>query len=241
MYLAIDIGNTRTKVGVYDVRKLVKYEYYRSFTLLRLKRLCAKFDIKGIALCASGIIDSDVSTFLKATKDVIFLTHDSKLPITIKYQTPLTLGKDRIAAAIGAKMHTKTGQGVVVINMGTCITMDFIDKNGFYLGGNISPGMNMRIKAMHKFTAKLPMVEKNLNKELLGYNTETAIQNGAVAGANREIDSFIDQVKEKYQPINIIVAGGDAEYFVKYTKKAIFARPYIVLEGLIEILIYNGI
>lgn len=241
MYLAIDIGNTRTKIGVYNNRDRIHFEFVKSLTVTKLKKLCNIFDVKGIALCASGKLKENVVSYLSDRTDVIFLMHDIKIPITIDYKTPATLGKDRIAAAIGAYQIAEEGHCAVIINMGTCITMDFIDFNGVYKGGNISPGISMRLKAMHKFTAKLPLVEKTLNKEILGFDTTSALQNGAVAGANREIDAFISQIQEKYQPISIIVSGGDADYFVEYTKKTIFARPYIVLEGLIETLIYNGI
>jgi type III pantothenate kinase len=241
MYLAIDVGNTRSKIGVYDQRKLVYYTFFKQLTVTRLNLICSRYDIHGICVCVSGSINESLKYFFSKRSDVLFLRNNINLPIKIGYKSPQTLGKDRIAAAIGAYMYDGKKSGALIINMGTCITMDYIDDHGVFQGGNISPGVSMRIQAMHKFTARLPLVEKNVNDTLLGYNTTTALQNGAIGGAKREIESFIDEINEKYQQVKVFVSGGDAQFFVEYTKKQIFARPYIVLEGLIETLIHNGI
>jgi type III pantothenate kinase len=131
-------------------------------------------------------------------------------------------------------------QDCVFINAGTCITMDFIDKLKQYHGGNISPGINMRLKSMHKFTARLPLVLSSFNKKLMGQTTEEALQNGAVKGAIYEVESFLNHLSEEYGRPKVIIAGGDAYFFENHGNFKIFACPNLVLVGLNEILNFNG-
>ena len=148
------------------------------------------------------------------------------------------MGKDRIDASVGANKRSQ-GKAALFIDMGTCITVNFINSEGAFVGGNISPGIMMRLKAMHKFTAKLPMVKPDIPDEYFAQSTVKALQNGAVKGAFREIDSFIDDTRIKFGVNNIILTGGDAVLFESYTKNKIFVAPNLVLEGLNEILNYN--
>ena len=123
--------------------------------------------------------------------------------------------------------------------MGTCITMNFVNNKGWFLGGNISPGIKMRLKAMHKFTANLPLAENVLNDEFIADTTVKALQNGAIKGTFREIDSFITETRNKFGEIKVILTGGDAFFFENWTKNMIFVAPNLVMEGLNEILKYN--
>ena len=168
----------------------------------------------------------------------IHLDHNTPIPIKNEYGAPESLGKDRLAAAVGAgKMFP--GKNVLFFDMGTCITMNFIDSSGSFIGGNISPGIRMRLKAMHTFTDRLPMVPLEIPDEVIGKDTVKAMQNGGIKGAFREMESFIDEIRTDFGEIVIILTGGDANLFESYTKNKIFVAPYLVLQGLNEILKYN--
>jgi type III pantothenate kinase len=234
--LAIDQGNTRVKLGVFDGSTLVKTYVYKQCATRTLKQIIHRHQIRQVAICASGNLEDGWKEVLESSTEIVrHLDHTIKLPIDISYTTPHTLGKDRIAAAIGA-YRLQVGTHYLIINMGTCITMDVLTQVGKYLGGNISPGLKMRVQAMHKFTARLPQVDVEVPEVLIGFNTVSALQNGGVKGALREIESFIEEISAQYAPLTIIVSGGDAPHLVSYSKYQIFARPNIVLEGLNEIL-----
>jgi type III pantothenate kinase len=168
----------------------------------------------------------------------IHLDHHTPIPVTNQYATPESLGKDRLAAAVGA-FYMFPDSDSLVIDMGTCITVNLLKAGGIFVGGNISPGITMRIKAMHHFTAGLPMADIELPEEYFGTSTISALQNGAIKGAFREIEALINEVKAKDESINVILTGGDAQKFESYSKNKIFVSPNLVLEGLNEILKYN--
>ena len=162
------------------------------------------------------------------------LTEKTPLPIDNQYGTPKTLGKDRIAAVMGA-YRLFPNQNCLVIDAGTCITYDLLTKHKTYLGGNISPGIDMRLKAMHQFTAKLPLVERGQQERIWGTSTETALRNGGQFGALYELEAFIRVCKEKFDPLTVVLTGGDGNFFAENLKTKIFARPNLVEWGLLEI------
>jgi len=167
------------------------------------------------------------------------LSHSLKLPITIDYKTPNTLGKDRIAGAVGAQsLFLK--ENILIIDAGTCITYDVVEANGTYIGGSISPGMLMRFKSLNNFTHKLPLVPYREFNELTGKTTEESILSGVISGIAFEMHGFINGYLEKYSSLKIILTGGDAVYFEKTLKNDIFVNSNIVLIGLKEILNYNA-
>jgi type III pantothenate kinase len=238
MILALDIGNTRIKVGIFDQdRTLIEKFVFKSLSSLRAKNLIHKYRVTHAITCNSGQLGVELMDVLGMLNVSILLSDQTPLPFTIDYKTPHTLGRDRIAAAAGANLFS-ADKPCLIINMGTCITMDVI-AGGHFLGGNISPGISMRLKAMHKFTARLPLVQLALPIEDLGSDTESALQNGGIKGALWEVETFINEMNHKYNELIVFLAGGDANMFAKFTKNAIFVRPNIVLEGLIEILKYN--
>lgn len=239
MNLVIDIGNTSTKTALFQGSKLMFSSRYLIFGPEELSTLLSEYRIEGIIVCNTGKVTDALKALLNTLKRVLFFDFKSKLPIINAYETPATLGKDRLAAAVGAWIYFNK-KNSIIIDMGTCITMDFLDAGGHYRGGNISPGIKMRLRAMHEFTASLPMVEVAYTEELFGDDTISAMQNGGVKGTFYEIESFIVEVKAKYESINVILTGGDAEYFEKFTKNEIFVAPYLVLEGLNEILKHNA-
>ncbi|GHV23956.1 hypothetical protein FACS189428_7920 [Clostridia bacterium] len=159
------------------------------------------------------------------------------VPLTIDYKTPQTLGMDRIAAAVGA-VAQQPGAHLLVIDIGTAITLDFVTAAGVYKGGNISPGPELRFKALHHFTNRLPLINEEGNLPVWGYDTSTAIRSGVIGGIVRELDSYIAEYK-KNDTILTFLTGGYAFYFESKLKNATFADGNLVLRGLNEILNYQ--
>ena len=239
MNLCIDIGSTNIKFGIFKKKRLKEHRKFKVGLYKELDQIFEKHTIDSVILCTVRKRNVRLVNRLKKNKTFVELTEKTALPIVNKYGTPKTLGKDRLASAVGAYMR-KPNNYHLMINTGTCITMDIMTNKGEYLGGNISPGMNLRIKAMHDYTANLPIVEPINPKVDFGYNTVTALQNGAVMGTILEVEAFISRMKAKYPLININLTGGYAEFLAKYLESKIFVRPYLVLEGLNEILLYNA-
>ncbi len=237
--LVIDIGNTRTKVAVFSSSELIHLEIFDVFGVMKARQIIKKFGINECILSNSGKVSGRLLLLLSLLNQFIHFEKDTPLPIINRYDTKATLGKDRLAGAVGTLNYYPKGR-TLKVDLGTCITMDFVNEHLEFVGGNISPGINMRLKAMHQFTAKLPLVHVEVNEGLFGKSTTTALQNGAVKGAFFEIESFIHRVREEFGIINVILTGGDAILFEKYTKNEIFVAPNLVLEGLNEILKYNA-
>ena len=240
MNLIIDQGNTRVKCAVFNSNDVI---VFKSVKLKRyahriLNELPSTLKIENVILSNTSLPDKSLMDQLRTYQHFLHLDHSTKIPIVNKYETPETLGKDRIAAAVGAWMKYPN-ENILFIDMGTCITMNFVNNKGWFLGGNISPGINMRFKAMHKFTANLPLAENLLNDEFIADTTVKALQNGAIKGTFREIDSFITETRNKFGEIKVILTGGDAFFFENWTKNMIFVAPNLVMEGLNEILKYN--
>ncbi len=168
------------------------------------------------------------------------LSHTTPLPLENLYKTPETLGKDRIAAIVATSINYK-GENVLVIDMGTCVTYDFLNANNQYLGGAISPGFEMRFKALNTFTGKLPKVEyKQDTPELIGNSTKNSILSGVFNGLKHEIQETINQYNLQYNNLKVVLTGGDIKLFDLEPKNRIFADKFLVLKGLNEILNYNA-
>lgn len=239
--LCIDIGNTRIKFGLFVGNELREKIIVSDDEMLQsMNDLFQAYPIRRMIVSSTR---KEIPDRIKAKGNeldgYIELSHDTPLPIEINYDTPATLGKDRIAAAVGAD-SLFPHEGNIVIDAGTCITCDFIDSEGRFLGGNISPGIHMRIRAMHEHTENLPLVEAQNPNHILGTSTKEALQNGAIKGTIYEIDSFIRVTIEKYGKSKVILTGGDANYFVDYFKSKIFVVQNLVLIGLNKILQHNA-
>jgi type III pantothenate kinase len=196
-----------------------------------------RFPIKNAIL--SSVINHPqwVENNLKFFNGVI-LNSSTKLPISINYTTPNTLGNDRIANAVALSvLYPK--QNSLSIDIGTCIKYDMLSENNAYLGGGISPGFGMRLKAMHGFTDKLPLVEKSIPVNLIGDSTESSLLSGAYFGALAEMKEIINSYKLRFPNLNVVATGGDLYYFEKELKNSIFANAFLTLVGLNEILNYN--
>ncbi|MFD2827629.1 type III pantothenate kinase [Leeuwenhoekiella polynyae] len=238
--LTVDLGNTRIKYGIFEDSVL------KMFWAGGLKEATAKllelehaFEIAVVAICATGN-SQDFVTFVKNRGlSVEVLSAQTALPFQNGYETPQTLGVDRIALVAGAQKKYPDSN-VLVIDAGTCVTYDFKDSKNVYRGGAISPGLQMRFKAMHEFTAALPYIEVDDEAvEVIGVNTKTALQSGAVNGLVAEIDGLIDWYKKNYSELTIILTGGDGQFLSSRLKNGIFANSNFLLEGLNYITEFN--
>ena len=236
MNLTVDIGNTRAKFGVFDGHDLLFAAGYEHTAAHHgYGELTAIYNIENCIVSSVGNFDLNLDSIADR---VIYLDHHTPLPIRNLYSTPDTLGKDRIAAVVAAH-HQFVDQDVLTIDAGTCVTYDFVDAQGVYHGGNIAPGLDMRLRAMHDQTARLPLVERGDSDRLVGQSTTEAMQNGAVIGILLEIDGYIRRLRRDNAGIVTVMTGGDASYLSERLKTEIFVRPNLVLIGLNEILIHN--
>jgi type III pantothenate kinase len=203
-----------------------------------LETIAKKYPFKKAVISSVNEDASLISEKISPVKTLV-VNNSTRLPFKNLYKTPETLGTDRIAAAAGAKtLYTQAD--CLAIDAGTCVTFDFIDAGDNYYGGSISPGISMRFKALHNFTARLPLVNKKERTELIGANTEESIQSGVMNGIASEVDGMIASYKSIYPELKVIICGGDAPFFETNLKQSIFAVPELVLIGLNRILEYNA-
>lgn len=243
MNLVLDLGNTKHKMAIFDGNNLISLEVTEQLLPEHLEQTLQNFNVSNSILCSVDHYDENLAATLTASVPFIQLSTSTPLPITNSYATPSTLGKDRLSAAVAANTMFP-GKDVLSIDAGTCIKFDFVDKQAVYHGGAISPGLNMRLRAMHNFTARLPLiVPSNLQEmtelALIGNDTNTSMLSGALNGALFEVEGAISAYREKYSDLVVIITGGDAVFFELHVKSRIFARPNLVLEGLNTILNYN--
>ncbi len=239
MNLCIDQGNSRTKIGIFDQNKLMECMVIENFNIRIIEDLFLKFPIDA-SIYSTVILNNDcvLNELRKRTDLLVELSYTTPIPIENRYKTPQTLGIDRLAAVIGASF-LKPNTDILVIDAGTAITYDFIDANHVFWGGNIAPGLNLRLRSLHEFTQKLPLVDAKFDSPLLGNDTQTAIISGALHGIVFEIDGYINTLKIKYPQLSTFLTGGSTFYFDTKLKNAIFAEKNLVLIGLNLILQYN--
>ncbi len=238
--LIIDIGNTTAKLAAFEEGKLLEMCYDSNDSLEGLSDFCRKYSFKQ-AIMASVIDLSEAAErqLAQLTIPLLRLNAGTALPIENLYETPQTLGYDRIAAVVGANEQCPA-RDILVIDAGTCITYEFIDRAGRYHGGNISPGLQMRLKSLHAFTGKLPLVSAEGRNLSMGKDTDTAIRAGVLHGIEYEISGYIQNLKQKYPQLLVFLTGGDDFSFDTNLKNIIFADRFLVLKGLNRILNYNN-
>jgi type III pantothenate kinase len=242
MNLVIDLGNTFSKIAVCDGTEIIESVISEKISNKEIAYFINNYsELKGAIISSVVNHSRELIDYLDASFDhFLELTNSTPLPLINLYKTPETLGYDRIAAVSGA--HTIfPGKNVLVIDAGTAITFDMITAAGEYIGGNISPGLNMRFKALHKFTSRLPMLSLNDEAvEPLGKTTDEAIISGVVNGIAYEVDGYISALSEKYRKLQVVLTGGDANSFDKRLKNSIFVLSHLNLVGLNRILDYNA-
>jgi type III pantothenate kinase len=240
MNLIIDIGNTSTKLAVFEGWKKLSVSRINELSCEELEKELSGFKIKRAIISSVKKLPLFITDlFFTNIPFVHILSHKSKLPFSVEYETPETLGTDRIAAVAGA-YKLSPGSEVLVIDAGTAITYDFLSA-GIYKGGNISPGLTMRFKALNKFTEKLPLVSLKNSFTIPGRNTNDAIAAGVITGVTYEINEYIRTFKKKHIDFKIILTGGDSEFLKDKINYQITYMPDIVIDGLNYILEYNAI
>jgi type III pantothenate kinase len=239
MNLIIDAGNTLVKLVVFNKKEMVFHKAFPDLNTEIIDEILHLYPIdKTIYSDTRGL---DIEKMMGAFPEIkvnFALTTDLPLPIQLNYKTPESLGKDRIAAAVGANLLFP-GTPVLIVGIGTAITIDFISRDGIYQGGVISPGLDLRFKALHQFTGKLPLVKPTTERGLCGFSTETSIQFGVQNGIVFEINEYIRSYQEKYPGIKVVLSGGYAQMFDKMIKNPIFVEEFLVSIGLNAILAYH--
>lgn len=238
MNLVVDIGNTSIKAAVFDDQHLIWQTKTEPHEFLKkLQLIIKKFpDIDNLLYSYSGQLNSDILKFFKEHFKVVKFDQNIPLAFNNLYETPQTLGLDRIAL-IAAAHNLYPNKNVLVIDAGTCITYDLMTEDQNYIGGNISPGLEMRFKALKQFTAKLPKLKLEQPKTFpLGRNTKDAILNGVTQGVIFEIDQNIERYSADYKDLTVILTGGDQQYLSTQLKNSIFADSNFQLVGLNAIL-----
>ena len=241
--LVLDIGNTLHKAAIFQDGTLISICQKRDLQLSDIQFFIENKNIVSAIVSETGAMNDELHRYLEKNFNTIFLSHKTALPIKIQYKTPEQLGNDRIAAAVAAWArfpHSNT----LVIQAGTCLVYDFINSHGEYMGGAISPGLSMRFKALHSFTAKLPSVAPDYDTlsecQLTCASTKESIVSGVFNGVIGEINYEIGLYMKKYPDLNIILTGGNMHHLKKSIKNTIFANSNLVLEGLNKILETNA-
>ncbi len=236
--LIIDIGNTSIKTitclnGVFH--KLKRFESDKEF----IESL--RFDVDTLTIISSVRTKEFTKNIANLFSNVIILTAETNIPIENGYATPTTLGHDRLANAVAA-FDAFPNQNNLIIDVGTCLKIDFINRQNVFMGGSISVGFSMRYNALHTFTDNLPLYKNETIETITGNDTKSSMLVGAYQGMLSEIKHFIQQYEHKYEELNIFLTGGDLSYFKNEElsqKNSIFADPLLTLKGLKVILDYN--
>ncbi len=242
MNLVIDVGNTNAKICVYGRDGLIsRISVASDADSILAGALGAAGDFP-VEACIVGSVKGDYPGLVQAleARGVVCyqLKCDTPVPIANCYSTPHTLGADRLAAAVGASV-VFPGADVLIIDAGTAITYDYLRGGCEFAGGNIAPGIRLRLKALHDYTSRLPLVEPDTVVHEYGLSTAEAVNNGVVLGVAREIEGYVADFKQKNVKAEIILTGGDSIFLSKLLKIAIFAEPNLVTIGLNRILNYN--
>ena len=238
--ICFDFGNTRLKYAVVSAEDSAGNMFVEEAVLENdftetIKALLEKYHPEKTILSSVINHNPEIETLLAEKTAFHKLSNLSNLPFMTPVSKSATIGADRLALCAAA-VHLFSGKNNLVIGLGTCITYNFINKNKQFIGGSISPGMDMRFKSLQAFTAKLPLVKEDWNFPLIGYDTQTNILSGVLLGMAKEIDGIINAYKEKYDNINILLTGGNAEYFVPYlVNRDITVDKNLIFKGLYAI------
>ena len=240
MNLIIDIGNTKAKIAFFDGGEMVDVVAESNQSLGCLKALCSQYPVEqGIVATVIDLNEKVLADLAALPFPLLWLNHQTPLPVVNLYETPETLGYDRMAAVVGANEQFPH-RDILVIDAGTCITYEFIDSKGQYHGGNISPGMQMRFKGTASVYRTFASGRHQRAQTPDGTDTETAIRAGVMKGMEYEISGYIESMKHKYPELLVFLTGGDDFSFDSSVKSIIFADRFLVLKGLNRILNYNN-
>jgi type III pantothenate kinase len=236
--LCFDFGNTRMKCAVFADGRFGQEQILENDREETVRAILDQFRPEKTIL--SSVIDHNpgIEEVLRAATHFHKLDHHSKVPVTTPVGKPDTIGADRLALVVAA-VTLFPEKNNLVIGLGSAITYNYVNKYREFIGGGISPGMEMRFKSLNAFTARLPLVKADWNFPLAGYDTRTNILSGVILGMAKEIDGMIAAYEEKYDNFNVLMTGGDSVYFSRHLKKKIFADPYLIYKGLYAISEFN--
>ncbi|MDR1091703.1 MAG: type III pantothenate kinase [Prevotella sp.] len=239
MNIVIDQGNASAKVALFDKDKLMMSFMFKPLREAQMEKILNQFSPRyGILSAVADLSPSVIDLLRKRMERFIELDTQVSLPVQVMYRTPETLGRDRLAAVVGAQ-SLYPHRDILVIDAGTAITYEILDASGKYWGGNISPGMTTRFKSLKSATKRLPLLDERGDLPNIGYDTETAIRSGVVTGITYEMDAYIDEYKLKHPELFVFLTGGHSFYFETKLKNPTFADVNLVLRGLNRILNYN--
>lgn len=240
MLLAVDVGNTKIKAAVFKDSTLVERFFFNAEEAENsAEKIFSQYPkINAAILSSVGKESQSLLQSLENRVKVTTVSHETKVPFTSLYATPHTLGVDRIVLSAGAVLRYP-GRNRLVIDAGTCITYDFTDAADNYHGGAISPGLRLRYEALHNFTAKLPLLTREMPENVTGNSTAQSIHSGVVNALVFEIQGFIDFYAGRYNDVDLILTGGDAEFLAERFKNTIFANSNFLLESLNQLYIYT--
>ncbi len=238
-HLCIDWGNTRVKAAVFT-QDFLKYSdnFSQEDALEGILRMTKEFSPEAGMICSVANHPPELNALLQEYFPLQQLRPETKLPVMNAYGSPETLGLDRLALAVGANSRYRD-QDSLAISVGTAITYNYVQKNNIFRGGQISPGIQLRLRALHEFTDQLPLVAQDGSAPMLGYDTESNIRSGVIWGIAAELDGMIDMYRSQYSGINVVLTGGDAPIFASKLKNRIFADSQLLMQGLHSILKHN--
>ncbi len=229
--LCLDFGNTRLKAAIFEDANFHQEVILEDGSPIRIKALLDKYKPEKSILSSVIYHDETIEKLLDAQTKFHRLSHLTQINFTMSVTKPDTVGADRIAL-MAAAVHFFPKKNNLVIGLGSCITYNFINQSHQFVGGSISPGMDMRFKSMNDFTAKLPLVSADWNFPLIGYDTKTNLQSGVIVGIVNEIEGFIEKYDQKYGNFNVVLTGGNSAYFASQLKYRIFADHNFLFKGL---------
>ena len=236
--LCFDFGNTRLKCAVFENNSVKEVITLADDSNETITNLLKTFHPQKAILSSVINHNTGIERILGGLPVFHQLSWQTKLPFSAPVTKPETIGSDRLALAAAA-VHFYPGKNNLVIGLGSCITYNFINKYNQFLGGSISPGMEMRFKSLNAFTAKLPLIQRDFNFPLIGFDTKTNILSGVILGMCKEIEGIVDEYSHSYNNFNVLLTGGDTAYFARRIKKEIFADPELIFKGLYAISEYN--
>lgn len=239
MNLVLDVGNSLLKIALFEKSELIqKFKFSENYKR-NIEDLISNYKVTHSIISNVGRIDDSIINILKDSTNLLLVSNQLKIPFKNLYKSKNTLGQDRLAL-VSAAAFNFPNENVLIVDVGSCITYDFKNNNNEYLGGGISPGISMRFKSLNTFTSNLPLIDFDSIYQLIGNNTKNSITSGVVNGTISEINGIIQQYREEFKNIRIILTGGDSNFLLKRIKNTIFADRNFLLIGLNKLLEDNS-
>ena len=239
MNLVLDVGNSLLKIALFEKSELIQKFKFSGNYKRNIEDIISKYKVTHSIISNVGRIDDSIINILKESTNLLLVSNQLKIPFKNLYKSKNTLGQDRLAL-VSAAAFNFPNENVLIVDIGSCITYDFKNNNNEYLGGGISPGISMRFKSLNTFTSNLPLIDFDSIYQLIGNNTKNSITSGVVNGTISEINGIIQQYREEFKNIRIILTGGDSNFLLKRIKNTIFADRNFLLIGLNKLLEDNS-